>query len=733
MTVLLWTVVPLALLHVVLWRWWREVFHFQLLIDLVLLVVVGPALIIGGDLNPVRVLEQSEPFAHWQFSDRTEDQPTQSDLVRQFHPWWAEARRQLREGRLPLISDRIGGGMPLLAHGQIGLWAPVMAPVWLLGPERGTTVMAWWKLELAALGVFLMLRLHWRLRWPAAALAGVIWGGGAFQVAWLLVPLSWVTAALPWLWWWTAVALGEGRRTGAVAGLGLAFGWILGCGLHPEMAAITVGSCLMAGVILHPGRWRRLVVVVVLAAPVTLALAWPTLAAIRSSAKAQQLREERPNREPVAVEIRRAAVRQMLVPMANGHPGRGDWREQYPYAAAATGIGGVALVLMAAGGVRRRYHRLMWAALASVAVAAVLAYRVPPLDFLLVRIPPMDRMTLPRFAALAPWGLSLLAALSMDGLGRRLARARVWPWLVVGGLLVVAVASRPWRLAAADTLMVALTVVAAGVAATVLGRYRLPVLLLAAGELALYAIGINPVADARDRLPSPPLVTRLMELQDRDPGRVLGVDGRLPANMASRYGLEDFRAYDPVRPWPFAEMMARLGEREPILGGPILRAPAGLCGAWSVRYLVTPTDVAAAGWTRVWGDGSGTIWSNPRWLPEVRVVGRVRPTADGPDLWTLDLDEMDFEREALVPEGAQAVLAESARMVEAVFDATVVGATVDCDGPCLLVVARPWAPGWRARVDGSPVPVVRTNLAGLGAVSPAGRHTIELVYQPWTW
>jgi uncharacterized membrane protein YfhO len=58
---------------------------------------------------------------------------------------------------------------------------------------------------------------------------------------------------------------------------------------------------------------------------------------------------------------------------------------------------------------------------------------------------------------------------------------------------------------------------------------------------------------------------------------------------------------------------------------------------------------------------------------------------------------------------------------------------VRCDGPCLVVAARPWAPGWRALVDGRPALLVRANLAGLGVVVPAGEHGVELDYNPWRW
>jgi hypothetical protein len=733
MTVLFWTAVPLVLLHVVLWRWWREAFRFQLLVDLVLAVVVGPALVMGGDLNPVRALEGSEPFAHWQFSPRTADQPTQSDVVLQFHPWWAEARRQMAEGRPPWIGDRIGGGMPLMAHGQIGLWAPMMAPVWLLGPERGTTVMAFWKVELTAFGAFLFLRLGWRLRWNAAALGGVLWGGGAFHVAWLLVPLGWVIAILPWLWWWAAAAFDARRGIVPAAGLGAACGWLLGCGLHPEMAAIAVGSCLMAGVIFHPNRWRRAVVAAAVMVPLVALLAWPTLVAIDESAKAHQLRADQPNRQPLPPEIRRAAVRQLLVPMSNGHPGRGDWNQPYPYAAAATGVGGAALVLIFAGGIRRRNRHLMWAAVASIAVAAVLAYRLPPLDWILVRIPPLDRMTLPRFAVLAPWGLGLLAALSMDGLGRRLTRPRAAPWAVALTVAVVAAWGRPWELAKTDLALVLLTVAAAAVCALTAGRWRLALVVAATIEMALYAVAVNPVAAARDRLPTPPLVSHLLEAQQEASGRVVGVGGVLPANIASRYGLRDLRAYDPVRPWPFAAMMARLGEAEPTLGGPLNRAPARLLGAWSVRYLVSPASEEAPGWVKRWTDGSTSVWVNPHWLEEVRLVGRARRSPENGGWLRLMSDAVDHSVEAVLPQGSPEIRAARVEMTDLVTEPDRVRLATDCDGPCLVVVARPWAPGWRASVDGSRVPVIRANLAGLGVVAPQGHHMVELRYRPWSW
>ncbi len=728
MAVLAWTLAPLVLLHWWMWRRRRRLLRFQLALDIVLAVVVGPALLVGGDLNPVRCLERNRPFTATEWSELTEFQPTQSDLVLQFHPWWEATRKQLLAGRLPVIDDDIGGGLPLLANGQTGLLAPVMLPVWALGPERGTTVMALWKIEFAGLGAFLLLWRVWRLRWMAAAVGGLAYAGGTYQVAWLLVPLSWVTAALPWLWWLTAAALRKRSGWRSVAGLGLACGWLLGCGLHPETAAIVIGSAFLSGLVLHPRRWLRVVAAAAVMVAVALALAWPTVGYIGASARLEVAHDQRPNSQPVPEGWRGLAARQMLLPMINGHPGRGDWRAPFPYAPAATGVGGLALALLAAGSVRRRCRGLLWAALACLGVAAVLYLRLPLLDWLLVRVPPLDRMTLPRFAALVPWGLAVCTALSMDGALRGRLRNTVWRWSPAGVMAGAAAVFKPWQLAPLDLVLVIVTVVSAAAAALLIRRPSLLVSLVAV-ELALCAVGINPVADARDRLPRPKVLERLIELQAAEGGRVMGVDGILPANLAGRYGLADLRAYDPLRPLPFAALFGALGQTDPVLGGPVHRAPPKIAGAWSVRFLISGPSRTADGWDAVWRGRDGAVWRNPSWLPEVRVVGRT--VVGGWD--RLVSETVDFETSAVVPEGTPRVAADRVDLEVELLEGPRIEAVVDCDGPCLVVAARPWAPGWSARVDGEKRAVVLANLAGLGVVVPAGRHRVELDYSPWRW
>jgi uncharacterized membrane protein YfhO len=54
---------------------------------------------------------------------------------------------------------------------------------------------------------------------------------------------------------------------------------------------------------------------------------------------------------------------------------------------------------------------------------------------------------------------------------------------------------------------------------------------------------------------------------------------------------------------------------------------------------------------------------------------------------------------------------------------------IESAGDGLLVVSQPFYPGWRATVDGKPVPVHRVDYLLQGVRVQAGSHRVELSYR----
>jgi uncharacterized membrane protein YfhO len=58
---------------------------------------------------------------------------------------------------------------------------------------------------------------------------------------------------------------------------------------------------------------------------------------------------------------------------------------------------------------------------------------------------------------------------------------------------------------------------------------------------------------------------------------------------------------------------------------------------------------------------------------------------------------------------------------------------VSVAGTSLLVFSQIYYPGWQATLDGQPVKLERVNVVQSGLVAPAGRHTVELTFNPATF
>ena len=657
--------------------------------------------------------------------------PEQSDLPLQFAVWWEEVRRLVSAGEPPWVSDRIGGGSPLFANGQTELPFPLQAPVWALGATRGTDVMAVWKLELAAIGVFVLLR-RLRLAAAAAAVGGLAFAFGLYSLSWLVVPLAWVVAATPWAWWALVGALRGKRRDSAVlaAVLGVLAGW----SVHAETAAFLWLAIAGAGVVMAWGRWRRirrLAGVFLLAAAVAGVGAIPTLAAIADSSKLAGLRSGTYPDPGVGWGLRARVAALLLTPWRDGHPADGTWIHPFPAAAVSMSVGSVAFVLLLASPPRRRQRRAALALALVGGAAAALVWQVPGVADVGGRLTVLRVMNWSRAAFLVSFAIAMLAAIAADAWlrgrnPRRLIAAAVAVQVAILALGLTATGRARTR--ALRAAWVPTAVALSAPLAVAGGAWPVAILVLVEGALDGWQL-LPASSTAGPGLPRA-LPNALRAAAATQGGRVLGLGAALPANLAAGLGLADLRSHDPVRPRALVSLHRALGAAGMDLPGEVTTPWAGLAGAWGVRWLVTlPVGVSGpsgATWEQVLTTEQGRLFRNPRALPVVRLALRtVSPPGDaGTGAW----EGIDFATTAVcapaIPlDGVGTITVLEARP----WRCTV---RVAAQGRVLALLHSPLAPGWAASIDGSPTQIVEANLGAMGVVVPTGRHEVRWKYAP---
>lgn len=720
-----WIAGPLVAVHVMARRR-RALLVFQVIVDVLLLALPGRLLLSGAHLGPGYGGGET-----WGAPAPVGGSTEQSDLPLQFAVWWDEARRLAAAGDPPWVSDRIGGGAPLFAHGQAGLPFPLQVPVWLLGVERGTDVMAVWKLELAALGAFVLLR-RLRLRPAAAAVGGLAFAFGLYPLSWLVVPLSWVVAAAPWAWW-ALIGCLRGRRSNA-AGLAVLMGALAGWSVHPETAAFLWLSVAAAGGVLAWGRWRR---VQRLAVPFGLALAisgigaLPTLAAVADSEKLAAARAGPlyPT-EGIDGAMRGRALALLAVPWRDGHPADGTWRWPFPAAALELGVGAAAVTLLLAGRPVRRLARHRLALAITGGAAAILVWQAPPLARVLAHIPVLGVMTWSRAGFLIGFAVAMSAAAALDGALRRPHRRRIAAAAIVVQVTIVMLGlTAPPGVDRFHLWGAAWAPLASGATCLVGGPVGgWAVATVVAAESTIAGWGLLPASRPAGK--HAPIAVELRRRLDEEGGRVLGLGSALPPNLAARWGAADLRAHDPVRPLSLARLHRALGSAGSDLPGPVTTPWAGLAGAWGVRWLVTPgtglEGPAAADWVEVYRDDDGRIYRNPRALPTVRLASQaVRPPGDAR---AADWERIDFV--STVVTGDAVAVAGGGRLRILGQRPWRVLVDAETGAASMVVVHSPRAQGWQARVDGLPAPLADVNLGAMGIAVPAGRHEVSLTYSP---
>jgi len=183
------------------------------------------------------------------------------DVFTYFYPYWAEATRAIRAGRLPLWNPSLFLGAPFLANSQAGVLYPLNWLLWLLLPAHQSvhlTIVL--HLGLAALNAYLWGRASLRLGRVGAWAVGAIFVLGGYLGAQVehvnqLQGLAWLPLALLL---YDKVSIGNrqiANRIAAFVGLAVVIGLVLLAG-HTQTAFISLVGLAVYG--LGPVLWESL-------------------------------------------------------------------------------------------------------------------------------------------------------------------------------------------------------------------------------------------------------------------------------------------------------------------------------------------------------------------------------------------------------------------------------------------------------------------------------------------
>lgn len=700
--------------------------------------------------------------------------PHLGDAAYLFHPNLYQARAEIRSGRLPAWNPAIGAGRPVASQ-QGAPFYPVHWLAYLLPFWESLAVIAALKLLTAAFGMFLLCRSLCLGVWPAI-LAGVTFTFGAGIVLYIEHPQGIVFSLLPWLFLLADRICGRARVVDT-----LLFGGALGATVlagHPESVLVTcfavfpyagyrLAAMSRAGDLPRPALYRRATLfagAAGLSLCVGAIMILPFLEALTQSVASTLPGPQLP----------RSALLTFAFPELWGRPDKLEFGGPDILAGRPIYMGVFPLLIGFAGlWIRRTGTQLFFAGLWMASLALVV--QLPVVSEVVAEVPPLSLIARRHFvfltafsgAVLAGYGLHNVLQASWSERKRLLAilaGAAVVPLLwLLGHLGLLSL----WREVPAElpvlsetpdsagTAMVAsvarwalLAVAVVGAAAVLLGRARrggAALALIAVGltvfDLVTMHRGYHPAVDKV--LAAPPAPESVRVLQASPHARFAGTGVALIPNTGQYYGIRDLRTVDLPALERHIRLYRALGgasnERLSITSFEPERPRAlDLLDFFAVKYVLldAPGRLPRSGYPPVVDRAGEQLVLNEGALPRAWLTYDWRPASDFEGALDATIaSTIDDLRARPLIEGAGPApppgesRGASGRVTILSDRADEVSIEFTARQPGYLILSDTYYPGWRAELDGRPVPVRAANAAFRGVSVPPGRHTVAFRYE----
>lgn len=713
---------------------------------------------LGGKVfAPLELIYHFEPWRALRSEGRPAWDVLLWDGAAQFYVWRDLVRQLWLSGEIPFWNPYSLCGLPLMANSQS---APLYPPHLLALPLPTGLAMgwlAWFHLFWAGLGLLLFLRRE-GLSLYASWLGGALWMFSTFFVAWLQLPS--VPSTLSWFGWvlWGLSHLAEGgvRRLWRFAlplammllagHLQFAFYGVLLIALYTlRLAMAQFRGGWQAGVrflgLALVGGLLGLMVAAPQLLPVLEFSGWSHRVSIASEAGYQAyVRNALPLFHLVA----------LWFPDAYGHPRAGTYWGAVHYAELALAVGTLGLVWALVNLRRPQASGFWWLV---VGLALLLALGTPLLRLFYFYLPGFSATGSPaRVLCLFALGMAVLAGYGYDAFCQH--KGRLWYGVgaYVGlGLLAVVLAmnllpsgvSREPLIQGMGVMLprVGALLVIAGLVALALHRNLLSAplglgLLVLMTVLEPFAQGYRyPLYAGREAVfPEVPVLSAQVSTRDV-PQRIAVLNTRwslyepppavMPPNTSVMYRYYEVGGYDSLLPRHTKQVLDWINgtDSAPVENGNMqfVKQPSE-----RLRWLRVERILTSDGWLSVGGDASGV------YLGRAELAEQISPDQLA-QAWENGVVLLDAEQgtQALQQYGA-GVSVPNAQIEWQEYRANRLRLRVvnPSNQSSWLLLSDTYYPGWRAEVDGSPVPLVRANHAFRAVPIPPGTHEVQMRYIP---
>jgi hypothetical protein len=710
-------------------------------------------LVRGEVLSPAGNLLTSYP---WQGLGAPAEPPNPalSDVAQWFHPALLWSGAQLRAGRLPLWMPQAYAGAPFFANPQTALLFPLTWLAWVLPPAPALTLITVLKLVVAGLAMYWFLRAGLRVGVQPALVGALGYEFSTSLVGWVGWAFGSSIALIPLLFGAVERAREPGRRAVALLAVVVALHVLAG---YPQATAQALLATAAWALARAPGADR--VFLARCAAGVALGIG---LAAVQLLPFLEYARESAVlayrSQWMAALTVPPQAAVTLLMPYAfgSGASAWGPWQ----FNIVSTYAGLVPLLLAPLGTVAGwgRVGAGFFTGL--VVIVAVMHYGLPG-GAALAALPGLSLGTNLRLMPLLLFGLCALGALGAEALAGSAAGARTWPlraWFVVLTLAglgwVGATLGTPAARALPRGLDAQLGLALAGLTVAALlalrwqssGAATWGVALVALQALTVVppALAYLPRVEGRWLYPDAPALGWLRA--HAGAARVL-----MPGHVGALYGVAEAHGYDGLTPRRIAELVGSVGTGAALVRGylqnplegvgsealsPVAVLISPVVDVLGVRYLLLPPG-ASPPWPhlRLEYDGADArVFLNDRALPRAALRFRARCADDASAPRLIRGHALDLREEVLLagcttpPATGPADAAASVQIRG--YGLTRVQLATASESAGWLVLTDTWFPGWRARLDGAETTLWRADHAFRAVWVPAGRHQIEMRYEP---